>query len=73
MEQFSERVQIAIAQLEEMGVGQIERCNLYFTPVDQKGDEIHLWSNNKKPIKEIEIKPEVSENPDKMTILKKDK
>lgn len=73
LEQFSERIQIAIAQLEEMGVKEVNRCNLYLTPVDHKGDEIHVWGNNKKPIKEIEIKPEIKENPDKMTIIEKDR
>ena len=73
LEQFSERIQIAIAQLQEMGVKEVNRCNLYLTPVDQEGDEVHVWGNNKKPIKEIEIKPETSENPDKLNVIKKDR
>lgn len=73
LEQFSERFQIAIAQLQEMGVKQVDRCNVYLTPVDQDGEEVHAWGNKKKPIKEIEIKPEISQNPDKLSIIKKDR
>lgn len=69
LEQFSERIQIAIAQLQEMGVSQVDRCNLYLTPVDQDGEEVHALGNKKKPIKELVIKPETEENPDKMTII----
>ncbi|CAI2717517.1 protein of unknown function [Nitrospina watsonii] len=73
LEQFSERFQIAVAQLEELGVRKIARCNIYLTPVDQKGEEIHLWGGHTKPIKEIEIKPELAENPAKLTVIKKDR
>lgn len=73
LEQFSERMQIAIAQLQEAGVKYVDRCNLYLTPVDGEGDEIHVWGKKKMPIKEIEIKSEMEERPDKLTIIKKDR
>jgi len=72
LEQLSERLQIAIAQLQEAGVKYVDRCNLYLTPVDGEGDEVHIWSNKKKPIKEIEIKSEIEERPDKITIIQRD-
>jgi hypothetical protein len=74
LEQFSERVQIAIAQLQEMGIKQVDRCNVYLTPVDEEGKEVYAWGNKKNPIKEIEIKPEIAiaKNLDKITIIKKD-
>jgi hypothetical protein len=72
LEQFSRRFEIALYQLEKMGVNQVGRCNLYLTPVDQNGEEIHIYGDRKKPIKEIEIKPQLEEDPTKLTILKKD-
>lgn len=73
LEQLSERLQIVIAQLQEAGVKHVDRCNLYLTPVDGEGAEVHVWGNKKKPIKEIAIKTETDERLDKLTIIQKDR
>lgn len=68
MEQLSERMQIALAQLEEMNADQINGCTFYINLIDQKGKKLYPRDKNNKPVETITIQNELKENPSKLEI-----
>lgn len=48
LEQLSEALQIAIAQLQDAGIEYVEGINLYYTPVDIDGREVTIWDDKLK-------------------------
>ena len=53
LEQFSQALQIALAQLQDAGVDYVENANLYYKPVDEEGRELTLWDDKLKKGKKV--------------------
>ena len=46
----------AVKEIESHGVHHVRGCNLYFSPIDEFGEEIRPYKN-RRYIKELKIKP----------------
>ncbi len=53
LEQFSQALQVAIAQLQDAGIEYVEASNLYYKPVDEEGKEVTIWDNKLKKGKKV--------------------
>lgn len=54
LEEFSFELQKLVARLEEMDVRSVERCSIYFTPLDGSGGRHVLLDRSGKPVTVLE-------------------
>ncbi len=48
LEQLSEALQMAIAQMQDAGIEYVQGINLYYTPVDIDEREVTIWDDKLK-------------------------